>query len=38
MFWKKKLKLGDTYACSTGLHAGQMLIYIDKNILHKHQS
>ena len=26
-----KLKLGNTYACQRGLHAGKMLIYIDKN-------
>jgi hypothetical protein len=31
MFWKKKLKLGDTYACQTGDYAGRMLIFIDKN-------
>jgi hypothetical protein len=31
MFWVKKIKLGDTYACQTGTHAGKMLIYIDKN-------
>lgn len=31
MFWKSKLKLGNTYACQTGIHAGKMLIYIDKN-------
>jgi len=32
MFWKSKIKLGNTYACQTGIHAGKMLIYIDKNI------
>jgi hypothetical protein len=31
MFWKSKIKLGNTYACQTGIHAGKMLIYIDKN-------
>ena len=31
MIFRSKLKLGDTYACRTGLHAGKMLIYIDKN-------
>jgi hypothetical protein len=31
MFWKKRIRLGDTYACQTGVHVGKMLIYIDKN-------
>ena len=33
MFFKKfrKIKLGDMYACSTGIHAGKMLIYMDSN-------
>ncbi len=31
MFWKSKIKLGNTYACQTGIHTGKMLIYIDKN-------
>jgi hypothetical protein len=31
MFWKSKIKLGDAYACQTGIHAGKLLIYIDKN-------
>jgi hypothetical protein len=31
MFWKSKIRLGNTYACQTGIHAGKMLIYIDKN-------
>ena len=31
MGWKTKLRLGSTYACQTGIHAGKMLIYIDKN-------
>lgn len=30
MFFSK-FKLGDTYACTTGRHAGKMFIYIDKN-------
>ena len=34
MLFFSKLKLGNTYACRTGDHAGKMLIYIDKN---KHQ-
>lgn len=31
MFWRKKIKLGDTYACQMGDYAGRLLIYIDKN-------
>lgn len=31
MFWKKKIKLGDTYACQTGDYVGRLLIFIDKN-------
>ena len=30
MFFSK-IRLGNTYACQTGIHAGKMLIYIDKN-------
>jgi hypothetical protein len=30
MFFKK-LQVGKTYACHHGIHAGKMLIYIDKN-------
>ena len=31
MFIFSKLRMGNTYACQTGLHAGKMLIFIDKN-------
>ena len=30
MFFSR-IKLGSTYACQTGIHAGKMLIFIDKN-------
>jgi hypothetical protein len=31
MFWVKRIKTGDTYACQGGDHVGKLLIYIDKN-------
>ena len=31
LFFKKKIKFGNIYACETGKHAGKMLIYIDGN-------
>tara|TARA_R110002167_G_scaffold98020_6_gene258349 strand:- start:4360 stop:4620 length:261 start_codon:yes stop_codon:yes gene_type:complete len=32
MSWfKKKITLGDSYACNTGIHAGKILIYVDSN-------
>lgn len=31
MFWSKKLKIGDTYACTAGIHVGKILIFIEDN-------
>ena len=31
IFFKKKLSLGDSYACQTGIHAGKILIFVDSN-------
>lgn len=30
-FFKKKIKLGNIYACVTGKHAGKFLLYIESN-------
>ena len=31
MFFLKKIKLGNIYACVTGKHAGKFLLYMDSN-------
>lgn len=31
IFFKKRIKLGDCYACNQGDHVGKFLIYVDKN-------
>jgi hypothetical protein len=31
LFFKNKIKFGNIYACTTGKHAGKMLVYIESN-------
>lgn len=31
MFFKRKIKFGDIYACVTGKYAGKFLVYMDSN-------